>query len=259
MTIHKHQSFEHAVLGTIRTRLHRPVTDLAIAAISVALLITTLLTLTMAAKDRASSHAGAPQFNNLDLINAVSVPVTYRGKQALRLDPVPEMVKADTALLGIIPGSDFQDGTIEVDLAGAPRKDADPTARGFIGIAFHLVADDPLRGDLFYIRPVNARADDQLARNHAVQYMAYPDNGWRKLRTETPGLYESYTDMEPGAWTHIKIVVSGTKAKLYVNGAQQPALVVNGLKSGVQRGKLALWSYTSTEGYFSGLKVTPGQ
>jgi hypothetical protein len=65
--------------------------------------------------------------------------------------------------------------------------------------------------------------------------------------------------MEPGAWTHLKMVVAGNKAKFYVNNAPEPSLVVNDLKSGVAHGKVALWSYTSTEGYFSGLKITPAE
>ena len=36
---------------------------------------------------------------------------------------------------------------------------------------------------------------------------------------ENPGVYESYTDLVPGEWTHVKIVVDGTKARLYVNRA----------------------------------------
>jgi hypothetical protein len=47
---------------------------------------------------------------------------------------------------------------------------------------------------------------------------------------ETPGVYESHADMEAGAWTHMKILVSGTRASLYVNGAAQPCLIVNDLK-----------------------------
>src|SRR5205814_1958866 len=31
--------------------------------------------------------------------------------------------------------------------------------------------------------------------------------------------YESYADVEPGAWTHLRIEVAGTRARLYVNNA----------------------------------------
>jgi hypothetical protein len=58
----------------------------------------------------------------------------------------------------------------------------------------------------------------------------------------------------PGAWTPIKIVVSGAKAQLYVNGAEQPCLIVNDLKLGETQGQIALWIGGGTEAYFS--KVT---
>ena len=37
-------------------------------------------------------------------------------------------------------------------------------------------------------------------------------------------------DLDAGAWTKMNIVVSGTKAQLYVNGADRPCLIVNDLK-----------------------------
>jgi len=42
-------------------------------------------------------------------------------------------------------------------------------------------------------------------------------------------------------------------ARLYVNGASQPSLVVTDLKNGVSAGKIALWARISTEAYFSAL------
>ena len=54
----------------------------------------------------------------------------------------------------------------------------------------------------------------------------------------------------------MRIEVDGTKARLYVNGATQPCLVVNALKLGESRGK-ALWARISTEAYFSNLRVEP--
>jgi len=92
-------------------------------------------------------------------------------------------------------------------------------------------------------------------RNHSVQYISAPDYPWNKLRAENPGVYESYADMEAGAWTKIKIEVAGTKARLYVNGAEQPCLIVNDLKLGDSRGQIALWTSIETDGYFSNLTV----
>jgi len=68
-------------------------------------------------------------------------------------------------------------------------------------------------------------------------------------------MYESYVDLEAGAWARIKIVVSGTRAQLYVNSAHQPCLIVNDLKLGDTHGPVALWTGSDTEGYFSNLTI----
>jgi hypothetical protein len=55
----------------------------------------------------------------------------------------------------------------------------------------------------------------------------------------------------------MKIEVSQNKARLYVNGAKQPTLVVNDLKAGSdQRGGIGFWIESGTIGYFSHLKIT---
>ncbi|HKG92736.1 MAG TPA: hypothetical protein VKA84_12620, partial [Gemmatimonadaceae bacterium] len=131
---------------------------------------------------------------------------------------------------------------------------ADTSVRGFIGVAFH-VRPERTHFRCFYLRPTNGRSDDQLRRNHATQYVAEPDFPWHRLRREQPGVYESYADMEPGAWTRVKVVVAGGRALLYVNGASQPTLVVNDMKPGEGRGAIALWIGVGTEGYFSNLVV----
>ena len=191
--------------------------------------------------------------NGLELVDAKAEVVNYRGRPAVHLIPLPNQPK-DYSMLAIVSGSDFKDGTIEIDVAGSPRKDADPTDRGFIGVAFRS-QERGNRAEYFYLRPTNGRSDDQLRRNHSVQYVSAPDYPWERLRKETPGVYESYADLDPGAWTNMKIEVSGTKAQLYVNGADQPCLIVNDLKLGETHGQIVLWAYGTTDGYFSNLKV----
>jgi hypothetical protein len=95
------------------------------------------------------------------------------------------------------------------------------------------------------------------AINHSTQYCSHPDFPWFKRREESPGGYESYTDLVPGEWTDIKIIVSGMRAELYVNGAQQPCLIVNDLKLGESKGQIALWIGAGTEAHFSHLVVKP--
>jgi hypothetical protein len=135
------------------------------------------------------------------------------------------------------------------------RKTPPPLARGFVGIAFRVV--DRSRFERFYIRPKNGRSDDQLQRNHSTQYISIPGFPWNKLRSETPGKYESYVDLVPGQWTTIKIQVTGQTAKMYVNGSDQPVLIVNDLKQPLTKGAIALWVGPGTIAHFAGLKVTP--
>ena len=194
--------------------------------------------------------------SGLEVINGKAEAVTYRGRQAVHVVAAPDHVGAEDATVALVANSDFQDGTIELDVAGSPRAGAPEDARGFIGIAFR-VQPRAARFENIYLRPTNGRADDQLRRNHTVQYDSVPDYPWYRLRKESPGVYESYVDLESGAWTRMKIVVSGTTARLYVNGASQPCLVVKDLKLGTSRGQVGLWAHASTDAYFSELHIEP--
>ena len=198
--------------------------------------------------------------DGVKLLNVKGGPATYRGRKAVRLidEPGdrPDAKLTNGEAIAILTDSSFEDGTIEVELAGAPRQGAQEGSRGFIGIAFR-VQDDPSKFECFYLRPTNGRAEDQVRRNHSTQYVSGPDFPWFRLRKENPGVYESYVDLEAGAWTKVRIVVSGTEARLFVHGAAQPALIVHDLKHGKSSGRIALWIGQDTEGYFSRLTVKP--
>jgi hypothetical protein len=195
-----------------------------------------------------------------ELHNAVAEPVTFQGKKAIRVTSSAEAAAGpgDAARqdhLVIAPVQDFSNGTIEVDLAGEPGPGAAGGARGFVGVAFRL-QNDKKTYDTFYLRPTNGRADDQERRNHTAQYISHPDWPWFRLRQETPSKYESYVDIEPAKWIHVKIDVNGDKARLYVNGNDQPTLIVNDVKSGANaKGAVALWFEGSTVAHYANLKI----
>lgn len=193
--------------------------------------------------------------DGLELVNTKAEVVEYRGRRALHLGPVARREAEKGAMLALVTGTDFGDGVIEADVAGLPIVAMDATARGFVGVVFRA-QQHGARGENIYLRPTNGRADEQLRRNHAVQYESLPDFPWDRLRREQPGVYESYADLEAGAWTKIKIVVTGTKAKFFVNGAEQPCLIVNDLKRGATRGQVGLWAFVATDAYFRNLRVT---
>jgi hypothetical protein len=166
-----------------------------------------------------------------------------------------EAPSASNNAVGLLNDFDFKDGMIDVDVAGRPAEGSDAGARGFVGMAFRS-APNASAFDCFYIRPTNGRADDQLRRNHSTQYVSEPDFPWQRLRAEAPGVYESYVDLQTGAWTHLRIDVSGSRSRLFVNDAAQPALIVNDLKRGPMSGQIGRWIGAGTEAYFRGLQVT---
>ena len=196
--------------------------------------------------------------NGAKPVKTMAEVASYAGRRVVRMvndDGLTASGKpAGAEAVAILQGTDFKNGTIEAEIVGLPRKGAPPDVRGFVGIAFH-VQDHGVKYECFYLRQTNGRADEQLRRNHSTQYMAHPEFPWQRLRKENPGVYESYVDIEPGAWTKIKIVVSGARALLYVNGADQPCLIVNDLKLGETHGPIALWTGSDSEGYFSNLSV----
>jgi hypothetical protein len=176
--------------------------------------------------------------------------VEYRGKRAVKV--VEDGSVANGEAYAVLNGVEFHNGTIEVELAGTPASGASEAARGFVGIAFRLRDD---KFEYVYLRPTNGRAEDQVRRNHSTQYGMFPDFDFAKSRQVAPGKYESYVDLETGAWTRYRLVVNGATARLFVHGAAQPALIVNDLQLGDASGSVALWIGPGTEGYFTNLTI----
>ena len=187
---------------------------------------------------------------NLETKKLDAAVENYQGKSATRLAD-----REGSGGLALLKGSAFKNGTIEVELAGSPSAGSFAGARGFVGVAFR-VQNGGAKYEVIYLRPTNGRADDMARRNHSTQYASEPEWGWERLRKESPGIYESYVDLESGAWTKYKIVVTGTRAELYVHGAAQPCLIVKDLKLGEVSGAIALWVGPGTDARFANLKVT---
>ena len=158
--------------------------------------------------------------------------------------------------VGLIEDIQFENGIIELEISGEPAVDAPPGSRGFVGVAFRIDSVNYSNYECIYLRPVNGRSDNQLQRNHSVQYISHPEYPWYRLRKEHPGVYESYVDLVPGEWISIRIVVSGQSAQLYVHENFQPTLMINDLKHGERGGQIGLWLHTSTVAHYRNLRIT---
>lgn len=202
-------------------------------------------------------HAQSIRFdkNNMEPVNVFMSVEKLAGKDVLKVIKDSSVKKVDEPTFVKIKGVNFKNGVIEVKVLSRLLKDAPDFARGFIGIAFRI-NDSNTKYESIYIRPINARVDDQVRRNHSIQYYAYPDYKFDRLRKESPERYEAYADMEMNKWITMRIEVKDTQAKLFLHNNKQPSLIVNDLKHGADlSGAIGLWVEVGTEGYFSDVKV----
>lgn len=169
--------------------------------------------------------------------------VHYRGRDAIHLSAT---AKTRGEPMVILSNSDFENGTIELDLAGASGWGTRGWQRAG-GRGFPRAEPDTVRS--FYLRMTNARADDQERRNHTLQYIPAPDFPFERTRAETPARHASYADLEAGAWTRVRIVVSGEQG----SGSARPHR--QRPEAGKVRGKVALWSGRDADGYPSNLRI----
>jgi hypothetical protein len=195
---------------------------------------------------------GRPEARPVDGTECCAESSDLSGPYAIQLIASPDA--ANGSSYTIVKDSSLRDGVIEVNLAGKPAAGAAAGARGFIGLAFRLQDN---KYEYIYLRPTNGRTDDQVRRNHSTQYSSHPEFDFARSRQESPEKYESYVDLQPGVWTKYRIEVDGRRARLYVDGTEQPSLIVNDMKMEHREGEIALWVGPGTEGYFEGLKITP--
>ena len=179
------------------------------------------------------------------LVNRTAESFNEDGKKGIRFNEV-----ADNGLM-ILQGSDFSNGSIELDIKGSGKMQ-----QSFVGVAFH--GKDVKTYDAVYFRPFNFKTDEVARRMHAVQYISIPGYDWQKLRTEFPGKYENKIDPAPGAddWFHVKVVVNGKRITVFVNNQQNPSLEVDKLNNN-DSGRLGLWLGNNSAGSFANLIITP--
>jgi hypothetical protein len=178
------------------------------------------------------------------------------GKKVLKVVKDSTVKSVDEPTFVRIKDYNFKNGVIEVKVLSRLLKNAPAFARGFIGIAFRIDGKNA-NYESIYIRPTNGRADDQVRRNHSIQYYAYPNFKFDKLRQISPEKYESYADMGLNEWITMRIEVKGKEAQLFLNNNKHPVLIVKDMKLDENReGGIGLWVEIGTEGYFKDLKVT---
>jgi hypothetical protein len=202
----------------------------------------------------AREKAIAPDLSRINdrkvwtVINADYESVMEDGKLVVRLSPKGTANTPSDIGLALVGDVEFAEGTLEIDLKGKGAEE-----RIFLGLAFNV--KDGKTFEAVYFRPFNFKKDDEPYRSRAVQYVAWPEHTWEKLRADKPGVYEAAVKPipDPGGWFHARIEVSRQKVKVWVDGGKEPCLVVDRLASD-RKGKVGLW-VDSREGAFSNLKI----
>ena len=153
----------------------------------------------------------------------------YLGRKCLLLDGGAAILK----------DFEMRDAVIDVDVAT-------PAVRGFFGFQFRL-ADEGANGEWVYLRQHKSGYPD------AMQYTPILNTGanWQIYNGEG---FTGNVDIPKGEWFHLRLVVTGAQAKLYVKDMEKPALVMDDLKSGVQKGEFALHDLIGAT-YFSNFEI----
>ena len=150
-----------------------------------------------------------------------------------------------------VEGTDFQAGTIEVDIRGREYM-----GQSFVGIAFHRKDDNTY--EAVYLRPFNFRASDPIRKQHAVQYVTLPLFDYDRLRKDSPEEFENPVDASivPTDWVKLRIVVEGGKVQIFVGPVKEVTLEARKLGQ-LYGGQVGLWVGNGSGGDFANLVLTP--
>ncbi len=147
---------------------------------------------------------------------------TYLGQKALRMR---SGMAYRTDIL-------FENGTIEFDIAPKTARRA-----SFIGVKFRIQTEGGKQNyEHVYFRPHKSGQWD------AVQYTPgfHGASTWQLYQGKG---YNAKLAIPVDKWTHIRIVVAGSRAEIYAGGAKKPVLVVKQLKGKPGKGYVGLWSF----------------
>ena len=125
----------------------------------------------------------------------------------------------------VLDDVEFQDGTIEVDVAV-------DGSRSYPGIVFRMQSDENY--ERVYIRPHRAGLYPD-----AVQYTPVINRvaGWQLYHGEGA---TSGAEIPVDDWVRLKLEVRGTQARVYLGEAAEPALVITELRHGASSGGIGL-------------------
>jgi len=202
-----------------------------------------------------------------ELRNVTGSIIKFQGKEVLKIErdlkafpfDVNNLEKTvdDRHYARLADLDDFENGTIEVKMYSQLQNPAPyPGIAGFIGVYFRIAENDSA-WESIYVRPKVGRANNQMFRNHAVQYFAYPNYKFQTLRDKFPaGSYEGSAPVALNEWIKMRIEVNGETAEMFINDMKYSSFIVDKMLGKNKKGYIGLYVDIGTIGYFKDLKVT---
>jgi hypothetical protein len=204
---------------------------------------------------------------SFELHNVTGSIIEFQGKKVLKIERDLKSLPFDANRLEatvdekhyarLVDLDDFENGTIEVKMYSQIQNPSPyPPAAGFIGLYFRIKEDDS-EFESIYLRPKVGRINNQMARNHAVQYFSYPDFKFQTLRDKFPaGSYEGSAPVMLNEWITMRLEINGETAEMFINDLKYSSFIVNKMLGKNKKGYVGLYVDIATTGYFKDLKVT---
>jgi hypothetical protein len=202
-----------------------------------------------------------------ELHNVTGSIINFKGKKVLKIERDLTAIPFDANRLEstvdephyakLVDLEDFENGTIEIKMYSQIQNPSPyAPAAGFIGL-YYRIAEEDKAFESIYLRPKVGRINNQMARNHAVQYFSYPHAKFQTLRDKYPaGSYEGSAPVALNEWITMRIEVNGETAEMFINNMKYSSFIVNKMLGTTKKGGIGLYVDIATIGYFKDLKVT---
>jgi sugar lactone lactonase YvrE len=126
----------------------------------------------------------------------------------------------------VLPDVVFENGVIEVDLLTTG-------ARSYPGIIFRMQSGTDY--ERFYIRPHRSGLyPDAMQYTPVINGVA----GWQLYNGDG---YTAAAEILKGEWTHVKLEVHGSQARVFLGDGSEPALTVHHLEHGASSGMIGVY------------------
>lgn len=182
-----------------------------------------------------------PQFSHSEKVSFDMNRWEIQAKESKVLNYLDRQTLYLKSGIAIVKDSQFTDGIIEFDIAFTGE-------RGFMGVFWRMQDDENY--EEFYVRPHQSGNPDANQYEPVFNDVA----AWQLYHGEGYGAPTKYNFNQ---WNHIKLVISGKQADVYINDMATPVLFISDQKREIKSGKVGFSVGNFAPGYYSNFSYTP--